>query len=621
MSDTPEFSSKPLESEATPKKRLPRRVAPKAKNNTQEINRAISSIYEDDKGHLPNIKKIQIKKHHPAAKFFASVLFIGVVLALAAWAKFLFWPTDGFSDTGLEFTITGPETMALGATSTYTVAIRNNQAVAIKNLNLNIRYPAGFVFLDSSLAPQNAGHNEWTMGEIAANKKTTLTITGKTFGAPAEAQSWRALLDYQPANVNSEFQKTAILNTKFDASPFNIVMTGPDKATVGAEVEYTFKIENKTDWQPAKLELAFVPPAGFSITSSTPALAKNRWVLNLAGSSSTPLSEITLSLRGQFSNTGEANAIVKTALYLPVAELNQNVNIAESSLTTALAKNSVSFTTAVNGTLKDFSTHPGETLNVTINIKNTSATDISKGVVSFTLVGPSIGKQTLVDWQNITDPADGDIVGKQISDSLRQGQITWNSAQIPALAKIKAGAEINIDFRLAIKGADKVTLADFKENKITIASNLDYVDSAGAEQTLPGNAININLNSDLDLETRKTVSSAGGADKYDIKWIITNNFHPLKNVRLTADAYGDITFVAGTAPAGELKFDESKKTITWTVPEMPESVDVLALPFSITLNKKDPTQNLLVGKAHVTADDTITGETIDFLSDGVSLLQ
>ncbi|MFA6485935.1 MAG: hypothetical protein WCT40_01030 [Candidatus Magasanikbacteria bacterium] len=619
MSDAPEFSVKPLADAPKPRKKPARKAAPKS--NTQEINRTINSIFQDDHGHLPNMKKIQIKKHHPIANFFIGLIFIGALVAAGAWAKFIYWPTDRFAESNLEFGVTGPDTLTLGATSTYTVTIYNRQPAALKNVTVNIRYPAGFVFGDSTIAPSNAGKSEWTLGEILANKKKVFSISGRAYGSPADAQSWRALMDYQPANVNSKYQKTSVLNIKFDASPINIIATGPDKISAGADADYSFKIENKSDWKPAKLELELVLPAGFTVVSSTPTLNKNRWVLNLANPSSTPLSDVILRMRGKFANATEENTAVKAILYLPVPELDQNIAIAESNLATVLSKNAIAFTTAINGSMKDFSAQPGDTLTVSLNIKNTGTDILNKASIELTMAGPYADKQTLLDWKNIKDGADGDIVGKTLSDTARQGQITWNSAHVPALVKIKPNDEIDISFSLPIRDADQVTLSDFKENKITVTGNLIYLDANNAEQSLPTNVINITINSDLSFEARKTATIVNDKDQYDIKWILNNSFHPLKNISVSAKLLGDISWLGGQAPAGELKYNESTNEVSWTIPEMPDSVDVLALPFSIALNKKNPTANPMVGEAHITAEDTVTGQTISLLGNAMKLLE
>ena len=128
------------------------------------------------------------------------------------------------------------------------------------------------------------------------------------------------------------------------------------------------------------------------------------------------------------------------------------------------------------------------------------------------------------------------------------------------------------------------------------------------------------VNSDLKFEARDTVSGSGNGEKHQINWVLTNNFHPLKNITLLADVYGDVSVeLPTTAPAGEINFNAASKKITWNIPSMPESVDVLALPFTITLNKTNPTQELLVSKVHIQAEDTITGEKLDFMGEEIGL--
>lgn len=621
MSDTPEFFSKPIDEETAPAKKVVRKKKVLPPSNAQGIKRAIDSIYEDDNGKLPNMKNLQIKKQHPVIRFFGRIIVIGALLAATAWAGFFLLPNNTkFSDTNLEFSITGPETLLLGATSTYTVTIRNGQNTALNQANLNIYYPAGFVFMTSSLPSQNAGHNEWNLGNINANQKTILTITGKNYGVQGDTQSWRALFNYQPSNLNSSLQKTATLNTKFDNSPLQILVGGPNQTTVGTETSYTFKIDNKGSWQPNKLELALQLPNNFAITSSSPTLNKNRWVIDLNGPSSTPLNNLSLTLKGKYTGVGTSSSSIKAVLYIPVTELNQNVGIAQAESTTQLLSNSVALTTAVNGSLQNFSSQPGDTFNTTINIKNTSQQDIKKVVVKFMLTSPAIGKQTLVEWKSINDPADGNIEGEQIDNNTRKGIVTWDSSKIPALALIKSGGEINIDFKLPLKNNSGISLSDLQGNKIIVDTEMTYVDATAAVQNLLGNQLTINVNSDLSFNINHNTSNSGSNEKHDIKWVINNNFHPLKNIKLTADVYGDVTWAAGSTPAGEVNYDPTKKTVTWTIAEMPQSIDVLALPFSFTLNTKNPTQNILMGKVRVTAEDTVTGETINLTGNEISLL-
>jgi hypothetical protein len=84
--------------------------------------------------------------------------------------------------------------------------------------------------------------------------------------------------------------------------------------------------------------------------------------------------------------------------------------------------------------------------------------------------------------------------------------------------------------------------------------------------------------------------------------------------------FGDsASAVTSTPPAGTVTYDPSSKKITWTIPEMPDSVDVLAWPFTIMLTKKNPTQNTLVSKVTITAEDTVTGQTISLTGNEIGL--
>ncbi len=155
-------------------------------------------------------------------------------------------------------------------------------------------------------------------------------------------------------------------------------------------------------------------------------------------------------------------------------------------------------------------------------------------------------------------------------------------------------------------------------SQITAVAEISFKDEEGITHNFSSNQIIITVNSDLKFEARDAVSPSGKGEKHQINWVLTNNFHPLKNLTLTAEVYGDVSVELPTpTPAGEASFNQQTKKITWTISDMPESVDVLALPITILLNKINPTQALLVSKVHVEAEDTVTGEKLDFMGDEI----
>ncbi len=605
------------------KKYEPKKTDENSSKQTR-LSRQLTQIYQDNEGRLPDMRKIKIKKSRSAFKTFFVILLLGGLLSAAAWAGFFLMPNDKkFSEDQINLTISGPKNVTAGTTTTYKISYENNQGLTLTKATLNAQYPKGFVFLSSDPVSKNSGHTEWNLDKIGPYKKKEITIVGLTYGSLGQKQSWRVFLTYQPDNFGSELQKASISDVAIDKSPYSLAVSGPSKTIVGNASEYTFTIKKEDNSGINKLELKPSWPQNFFITSSSPALSKdNKWIIDPNKiNTSTPLvaNNWTFKIIGKFSNSTLDAGDISGSLFTTVN--NIAFALADAKATTELTQNDLDFNLAINGSLANFSSQPGDSLNVTLSLKNQSANDLKNASLKLTLDAPSVKKQSLLDWPKLEDKFDGDVRGIQISNNLRRGEITWNKNKIPSLAKINKNQEISLDIRLPIKNNSVFNLSDLNtSSQIMALAEVSFKDPDGVSHTYSSNQIIITVNSDLKFETRDSISLSGSGQKHQITWVLTNNFHPLKNLTLSADVYGDVKVEpASPAPAGEIKFDPASKKIIWTIPEMPEGVDVLALPITITLNNVNPTQELLVSKTHIQADDTVTGEKLDFMGDEIKL--
>ena len=642
MPTEPEFVSKEIGAiEKTPQARKPRAAKRRGdlisggsfenngrigKDKKKEIDKQITAIYEDGDGKIPNMKKIDLRKSRPWMSALVGLVTI-VLLATGGWLVYdRLFGGGALSDNKISFEIIGPSETAVGATTTYTISYRNNLKTAAKNCLLTINYPEGFVFAESSPSPSGGGRNEWSLGELAPKAEGEIQIIGRTLGDLEQEASWRAFFNYQPDNFNSEMQEIATLKTKIASSPVSISIGGPDKKTVGEEAEYVFTLKNEGDWQPEKLELAPSWPANFFLTSSSPALAKNnRWIIKMTATSTATSSPANLvfKIRGKLgdnaSSTAENEIKISANVFLPPTDGLKSYRLASGEIKTELTKNECELRLAVNGSMTDFGSRPGETLNITLNAKNAGKDTMRRAVIRLTLDAPALKKQSALNWPEIDDPLDGTIIGSQLSETRRRGQISWNSAQLATLKEIKAGQEISIDLRLPIRGAETFDLAELTEYAVSLLPEIEYTDTAGKTRSFAGNPINITLNSDLTFEKRDD-NLGGVPPQREITWLLGNSFHPLKNLELSASILGRVSFESPTpTPAGEVTFDADTQKVTWKISEMPEGVDVLALPFTVTILKENPTQNLLISKVHVRAEDAITGQMLDFMGDETAL--
>lgn len=616
--ETPKETDKPKKKRALRHRTFVKKTeaGPVGAISAEELNTSLSAIYRDDSGAVPNMKKMNIKK--PSPFITAASWLLGVVLAGAAlaWAGFLWLaPGELGNNEPVKLSLTGPTELTLGATTTYTIAYQNSGAVPLKDVTLSLYYPKGFIFATSSPALKNALHNEYARAAVAPGESGTIVITGTNYGAPNEQKSWRVFMNYTPVNFLSELQKAATLTTTLASSGVALSISGPDKAVVGTEVAYSYSVSYDGGFA-LPLELSPVVPRNFIITSSTPALAKNNvWNIPPDKAAGDTLHFI---MRGKFTERSDAPAPLKGVLTLSIA--NDRLEIAGAELAPEIVKNDLDFNLAINGSLTDFASTLGDLLTISLRLKNTSADTIKNAVVKLTIDGPSAKRQSIMKWPEIADQADGEIQGQQLDDATRRGTITWNSRKIPALALVKPNDEITIDLRLPIKDAKTFDPAAIKTPAITVSGNLAFVSPAGATETVSSKPIVITLNSDLKFESRDAIEkNAEGQDVHNITWVLTNSVHPLKNISLTATAYGDVAVAISTPSAGALSYDPMTKQLVWTIAEMPESIDVLNSNFAITLLKNNPTQNTLLSKVHLLADDEITKQKINLAGDEIAI--
>ncbi len=586
----------------------------------KKLTEVLSNLY-DDESESSNPHEISIKKTGAFNKLLLFI-FIGVFIAAVVWAGF-FFSSNKNNESGnsqVSLSINGPTELSLGATTTYMISYENNSNVSLKKSVLNAYFPEGFIFLSSSLPANNAGHNEWNIGTIPPYQKGSLNVTGLTYGSLNDQKSWRVFLNYLPTNFNSELQKAATLTTIITSAPVKLTISGPDQVSVGADVVYTFNLQKNPTWNNAMIIVPQVPQ-NFVITSSSPSFDKNnQWVIPFSSSTSN-LFPTTFSITGNYTGNSDNPAPIKGLIIMQGAG-GQNYQIGLAQLTSSLIKNDVAVNLAINSSAADFNSRPGDTLNITLRVKNQSAKLISNAVVKLILTAPADHNVSMLNWAALIDKNQNTVVGEQIDDNTRRGIISWNSGQIPALAKLKPKDEVVINIQLPIKDAKKFDLSVIKSALITASAEVKFKDAAKTTQSVSTNSINLTLNSDLIFSSDNSVTNAGVAgEKHLINWVINNTFHTLKNITITATAFGDVAFSPIDKAAGQVTYDPEQKKITWSVIEMPTETDVLNTSFSLTLNTTNPTQNLLLSKAHLTAEDTVTGKTIDLAAEEIPLGQ
>ncbi len=580
----------------------------------------LSQIYENSDGSMPDMKTFESRKTSRFVRalmvFLISCLFFGA----SAWVGlFILQPKSQFSETDVTLEISGEDTVLAGSEVTYRIRYRNAQSVSLHEVVLEARFPGGFKITTTTRAGDDESNGKWTLGTLDPGSGGYIDITGRFFGDSGSAQSIRSFLSYKPDNFTSTFQAvtTKTIQAKADAAIIEIGVA--ESVPRGGKTPITLTITPAPDVVLEHVELSCNSVDFTPDIKSTPASKegspctwifdeiREKTVIELSGmfASPTSSSDFAVELRGweNTDRTGEGYIL---------GSAQKNVVLTESTTNVSLV---------INGGAGDTTISPGETMSASIVVQNKGETPLTDVVIEAVIDGPSYSNRSILGWQDLVLTGDADVGGEQLTPDTRRGKITWNKQYVPELGSIAPGKEVRVDVSIPIRSGDQITLGNFTTNNIVFASSFTY-GKTDERKTISSNQINLTLVSDFALKTEYDFTSTSGlAGTYDIAWRLTNSFHGLKNIKLEMDLYGDVEVDPSkfTVAAGEMKYDETNKRITWTIPEMPTSVDILSAEFPVILKADNPTQKDLASKVRMSADDQTTNVVIKKVGDGIQL--
>lgn len=613
----PKAEKKAVEPEPAPA--VPAPVLARAPNtvNEKEISDALTSIYQNSDGALPDMQNIAIKKSSPLKKLLAFFIFGSAAAAVCAWAYWFYSPTKkAGADDLVAVQVQGPQEISAGVTTTYDIIYANNSEVNLRNVRVNIVYPENFIMATSSVSASNEGNNEWELGALSAHRRGTISVTGRTFDVLNAAATLRATLFYSPENFNSELQKDSLLTSKITDSPLSINITGPADVPAGLETSYQFTVTGTQLVSYASFNITPILPPNFTLTASIPPLAKDGvWrgkpaiaAASTSTSSTAATGPVSYTLKGIWADSTTSIPLAATFSLNPALKSNSYA-VAQAQLPVRVTAGALSLNLAINGSLHTASTTLGSTLSATIRLKNTTDKSIKNISLKTFFDAPSIKNQSVLKWAALKDTHDGDTQGTQLDTTTRRGTLTWNGKKVTSLSVLKPNEEVVLDFELPIKDAKEADWGLVTTSTILAGSSATFTSADGTNQTITGSPLYITINSDTSLEVREAAGST--ATDHALTWVLNNTFHTLKDITVTAHVYTGATIIHDTNPdAGVLSVDESGSVLTWQIPQMPDSTDVLTAPFVVSMPKPDPSQNTLLSKTTLTATDAVTGQSI-----------
>lgn len=598
-------------------------VADEAKE--KEVKDSLARIYHDDKGEEVNINTLTVKRRR--GFFFNLFTFIIVMFVLAGAAystyNYVYLKINvAGQPVGLDFEAV--KEVASGQEFFYDLIYKNEDKVALDNIEIKIKYPDNFIFLSSDPVPSR-NNDTWEIPSLDSHRSDAIRIKGKLIGPSDTSAVILADMTYRPKNFSSDFKKSAVLETKINDLGLDFSFINSNNALVGEDNEIVIKFKAKEqnfinnfrvslDY-PEEVVIAAQTDDKSKSATSTPAIplikvsGPDSWLVSNLGKN-----ENELKIKFKVKEKKQPSVNMKIKFELPVEAKDQPVKyylFYEKDLSYEIIKSDLNLNIIINGSSLDQAVNFGQALNYSINYANKGET-LMKDVIIMAVM-----ESDFLDWQSLSDNNNGKVSGDSIS---------WSKAEIPGLSELQSGAEGTIDFSLKVKPQAAIDLGKIYQVKSYVKYSLEGKSASGENQS---NTIINKINSDLSLTQQLRYFSddnlavgsgplpprVGQTTSLKVYWTLNNNLHELDNLQISLTLPANVKWDGkNRSSVGALSYDSQNNKITWQIGRLPVTVYKADAEFNVSLTPAESDRNtimVILPGTSISALDTETGVQID----------
>lgn len=610
-------------------RRLLRRIKTQSDKKPASATEVIEEIYVKD-NIIPTENKAIVKndinmnkisqykksKFHPTAKrhtkksvnnsiFWSVVVFLLLASATLLFSAFRFGGAPNNRDD-IELLLTGPDAVAIGQESTWTISYKNTSSVDFKKLNISIRYPDGLKLKSTEPVADNLLNTSWQLGELKKGESGEIKINAQLYGEENSAKEFKVDAVYQPANFSSDFINSIIYVVKLGHSQFAINWELPEAILPEVEQDMAWRISNISGQEMSNIKLRLITSKNFTMTNPRPEIAE---IVDTAEGKAYvwPIrnyfnnQEINFNFKGKFS---------AAAVGLEKFKLEISSGESEGKILQELEKNIVILgeELAVQMTINNQSTlveiTPGQKLNYEVILQNTSGLDLADLKVILQ-VDPE-----MVDWTTLKT-----VVEPTITNI---GQIVLDGNNYVELQKLEKGKELKINYELNIKSSitnlsknfrtfAQVTVGRVGEKEKNDLSFSTPVQSAQIKSALKVfNYAWYRDDEGIPVGSGPLPPQVGKKTVFPIDLTLQtkNNF---KQIEVSAYLPDDVTWEnQQTVSKGVLNYDSVNRLLLWQIDSLTEADGLVTARFYVGLIP----QNSDIGKVKT----LLNAQTVKFIS-------
>lgn len=515
-------------------------------------------------------------------------------------------PAPQSAQPKIQLTIDAPQQIPSGSEIVYKVTVANNDSAAIKNISMDLIYPQGFEFTDSTPKPTKLNGTQYGLPTIEPSQSATIMIKGNIQGNADETKTISALMHYQFANLNSNFIAQAQAQTQIQTANIALQFDGAAQANNNQDLTYSLSYSNYTNNPVSGFKITMTLPDSFKVKTAQPQGSNNIWDLGVLN----PNDSGKITLTGYFDGASVGSQQLFTAKAEGSTAGQPSFTLSAAQLPVTIAAQALQADIKYDGS--GDSVKPGEPLPYKVHYQNNSNSSATGVNIIVELDGP-------YDFDNLT--LDNGIVNNNT--------ITWDASQIPALKNLAVGAQGDFQFSLSSKnpptrsGQKNLTLSA----KPSIQSN-EY------QQAFPGTVSALKLQTAASLTAGIGYSSGsnpptvGQSTTYSIELDLRNTTNDVGDALATMNLPYNYNFDLSSVNSderGNVEYDRGTKQLKWKVGILAANsgsfTKVRKLQFKVTVIPPASFRNRgvpLVTNINFSGTDTFTKQAINLTSPDLS---
>lgn len=581
----------------------------------EEIEESLSEIYQDDDGHLVDVKHLQKSKGKGFIFWFVTLfLVLSGITVSAYYFYYNYYLPSGADASTVDIALDAKTEVVAGEEFFYEITYRNPMNVAITNVVIELKYPDNFIFSDSQPEASNEKSTQWRIDRVGPQSTEKIKVKGCLVGPEGYTGLLLATMAFEPENFSSEFKKEKNITTSIQDIGLNIDFDYSSNALVGEKDKVFVQVNAK--------EKSFFN--NFRLSTDIP---ENAEINNIEKED-----ENALAFEDIRPGVWKINEITNDKKYLPIEIIFKEkteekeklkfvfeyskdddsslYNFYEEEIEFEVMKSDLNLALIINGARSDQGVNFGDTLNYSI-VYNNKGEAAMKDVVIMAVM-----ESDFLDWTSLVDESAGTEKGNTI---------TWTKNEIEGLAEIAPGDEGSIDFSIKMLGlGDAMTDSEFQVKSYAQFNIEEIEDGAEPQEDNKSNTIINKINSDLSLKeavryfnddnipvgTGPHPPLAGEETTYKVYWEIDNNLHELEDLK-TELSLPDKVFWDGKdrSTAGEIKYDPDLNKITWEIGRLPITVFQANAEFSIKIKPTEEDKNKIMVLYSGTKVSAVDSET------------